>query len=67
MYDHAGKRLAVGGFKLKKWHKNDKELKQFIDEREVNDKHEQNKLVKEFDSYTKETLGTESNVKGHNV
>ena len=67
LYDHASKRLAVGGFKLRKWHMNDKELKQFIDEREANDKHEQNKLVKVFDSYAKETLGTESNVERYKV
>ena len=67
LYDHASKRLAVGGFTLKKWHTNDKQLKQFIDEREANDKHEQNKSVKEFDSYAKKILDTKSNVKGHKV
>ena len=60
LFDHSSKRLAVGGFKVRKSHTNDKELKQFIDERKANEKHEQNKLVKEFDLYAMETLGTES-------
>ena len=40
-------------------------MEQFINERKAKDKHEQNKLVKEFDLYAMETLGTESNIKGH--
>ena len=58
LYDHASKRLAEGGFKLRKWHTNDKELSRLIHETESS-KSNQEIANKEAisDSYAKETLG----------
>ena len=68
LYDHASKRLAEGGFKLRKWHTNDKEISRLISENESS-KSDQNSANKEAesDSYAKETLGTQSQIKGHKV
>ena len=67
LYDYASKRLAEGGFKLQKWHTDDLETRQFFDERETKSRQEEKKLVQYPDSYAKETLGTQSNLKGHKV
>ena len=68
LYDHASKRLAEGGFKLRKWHTNDKEISRLISENESS-KSDQNSANKEAesDSHAKETLGTQSQIKGHKV
>ena len=68
LYDHASKRLAEGGFRLRKWHTNDNELSRLIHETESS-KSDQEIANKEAisDSYAKETLGTYSEIKGHKV
>ena len=68
LYDHASKRLAEGGFKLRKWHTNDKELSRLVHETESS-KSDQEIANKEAisDSFAKETLGTQSEIKGHKI
>ena len=57
-----------GGFRLRKWHMNDKELSRLIHETESS-KSDQEIANKEAisDSYAKETLGMLSEIKGHKV
>ena len=69
LYDHASKRLGEGGgFRLRKWHTNDKELSRLIHETESS-KSDQEIANKGAitDSYAKKTLGTQSEIKGHKV
>ena len=68
LYDHASKRLTEGSFRLRKWHTNDKELSRLIHETESS-KSDQEITNKEAtsDSYAKETLGMQSEIKGHKV
>ena len=68
LYDHASKRLAEGGFRLRKWHMNDKELSRLINEIECSKSDQEIANKKAIsDSYAKETLGTQSEIKGHKV
>ena len=67
LYTHASERLEEGGFRLRKWHTNDKEISRLIQENENLGKEGSSRTEIMFDSYAKETLVTQSEMKGHKV
>ena len=67
LYTHAGERLEEGGFRLRKWHTNDKEISSLIQGNENSNKEGSSRTEIRSDSYAKETLGTQSEIRGHKV
>ena len=68
LYDHASKRLTEGSFRLRKWHTNDNELSRLIHETESSKSDQEIANIETIsDSYAKETLGMQSEIKGHKV
>ena len=68
LYDKAKTRLARGGFKLRKWLTNSRELTAKIEQRELRDEPNVNKEVESADeSYAKETLGAKVGTKNEKV
>ena len=68
LYDKAKTRLALGGFKLRKWLTNSGELRAKIEQRELRDETDVNKEVESADeSYAKETLGAKAGMKNERV
>ena len=67
LYTHAGERPEEGGFRLRKWHTNDKEISRLIQGNENSNKEGSSRTEIMSDSYAKETLGTQSEIRGHKV
>ena len=68
LYHKAKTRLALGGFRLRKWLTNSGELREKIKQRELRDETNVNKQIESADeSYAKATLGAKEGAKNEKV